>query len=238
MIFVSLSSIVKNVLLDRAYPMHFYVQFLNYAKNISQELIYDRLGAVNTVVLKLNAQGYAKLPDDYVDWTKVGVVQGQLIKPLVQQQGINRLPNTTSEIGGYIPTVQNYYTTYNDFGEYVGRDYGGKTFFQNDTYKIIKERGIIQCSEALPYTEIIMEYISNGCCMLASVGVEAYAQATIKSYILWQMKDHSRAYSDSQALVAKKEYTDQYKILRARLNEFDGNVIQRIMQLNYIATPK
>ena len=228
--------------------MHWYMQCLVYGTNIAKELALDNVGVINTELITLDEFGAAKLPDDYVDWTKIGLAVGQYIRPLISENGINRLPkldsngnqelynNVTAPIqSGYLPYTYYQQVVFNSYGEYIGREFGSANYNYNDNYKILKERGIIQCSEALAGQQIVFEYISNGCCTIGTVGVEPYSEATIRDYIKWQLKEHNRNMGLGERADAKNEYIKQHKKLIARKSKLTADEINRIFIENFHA---
>lgn len=92
----SLDKIVKGYLLQKGYPIHFYIDFLVYAQRAFEELHFDTIGNVQTKKITINSYNAATLPDDYLDWIKVGVANGQFVRPLVNRPGMNRINNFDS----------------------------------------------------------------------------------------------------------------------------------------------
>jgi hypothetical protein len=105
--FTSLDQVVKGYLLQRRYPIHFYIDFLVYAQRCFEEISFDSIGNVRTQKLSINSYNAVTLPDDYMDWIKVGVENGQFVKPLINRPGMNRLNNFSSgnivEFGTIVP---------------------------------------------------------------------------------------------------------------------------------------
>lgn len=91
--YTSLDKVVKGYLLQRGYPIHFYIDFLVYAQRGFEEISFDTIGNIQTKKLPINSYNAVTLPDDYMDWIKVGITNGQFIRPLVNRQGMNRLNN-------------------------------------------------------------------------------------------------------------------------------------------------
>lgn len=249
--FLSLDSVVKKVLLDKGYPIHYYLKCLSYAVDIAQTLSVDDIAVINTSIITLDNFGAAKLPDDYVDYTKIGMLAGQMIKPLVPHDGLSRIANEDSTGNqtswfdnvnnvpfSYLPNLFYTQAVFNGYGEYIGREFGKGAGVEKDIYKIIKERGIIQCHESMKGQKIILEYISSGCCVIGSIGIEFYARETVRDYILWKLKENSRGSNGFEIQQAEGNYINQRKILRARLNDLDPNMMRRILQRSYHAAPK
>ena len=139
MTYISLDSIVIKFLLDNGYPIHWYFQTLSNSVEVLRELHFDVLKSVNIVPLTINHYHAADLPCDYVDFTKVGVMVGQFVRPLVQRESINRMTNVVNNVKSDYPSGNNsegvYYPNgspgfgfawstniWNDYGENVGRD--------------------------------------------------------------------------------------------------------------------
>ncbi len=94
MTYTTLDKIIKGYLLQRRYPIHFYVDFLIYAQRCFEELHMDVIGNIRTLKLAIDTDTYSvALPTDFMDWIKVGVPNGQFVIPLIQRKGIARLSN-------------------------------------------------------------------------------------------------------------------------------------------------
>ena len=90
----SLDFIVKNYLLKRGYPLHWYMQFMVYAADCLREITFDDLRVINTKILPVDQTiNAADLPEDYQDYVTVGVMIGQRIRPLVPTSTLNPLVN-------------------------------------------------------------------------------------------------------------------------------------------------
>jgi hypothetical protein len=245
----SLDAIVNNVLMRRGYSKHWYIQFLVFAKDALRELVFDDLKIINTKLLSVNDYNAVDLPSDFLDYTKVGVKSGQFVTPLLPQDSINSLNNFDSDFNitrydeqsddsdeeqlyyGAIQGLRWGVVTVNDFGESIGRQYGG-TGQQWDTFKIIRERNQIQLNEALDTDTIVLEYISDGMNADAASQITPYAISTIEAYILFQMKANNRNYSPSEVELAERKYINERRILRARENPITIEVLKRIVQKN------
>lgn len=236
----TLDKIVRQVLAEREYPIHFYLQFLTYGVSALRELNFDTLQSVKSVRLPVNSYKAATLPCDFVDYIRVGNELGQYIDPFGEKESFNRLnkfdaqgnkityPDVESQ-NSYIPANYDglWYSTYaNDRGELLGRIFNARPTFRN-SFLVIKERNEIQLDVNFDGTEITMDYISDGLSVDASNAIHPYATETIKAYIVWKMKDNGRHYNMGERQMAKDEYYNQLRILRARMNEMDTISIER-----------
>lgn len=255
--FASIDTICRSTLLQKNYPFHYYLDCLVNARDCLRELTFDDLKVIKTELIDVVQSpngNYATLPCDYIDYCKIGVRVGQMIKPLVEYQGINRLHNYDSQgaIVNYTtdPPTDNqiiytypvglYWqtTTINDWGENTGRLFGWGAGFEGDTFKVLPERNQIQLNESVNVSKLYVEYISDGMCCDSATQVDSYAWATITAYILWKLKANNRTFGLGEVQMLENEYLKQRKILRARKNGLSADLIKRIIQRNYYASPK
>lgn len=255
----TLDSIIKSLLLKKGYPIHYYMQFLVSARDALREISLDDLKVVNTVLLTLNSYYAVDLPCDFVSETKVGARAGQFVRPMSSTDKINSLPyyNSQGQIAPYPQDTQGdlsdaiensswfgfsslfwRLTTSNEYGENIGRLFGWGAGVENDIYKVIPERGIIQFVQNINCSQIVLEYISNGMSCDAATQVSPYAWATIEAYINWQHKENNRTYGIGERQMAEQEYIKQRKILRAREGAMTIFDLKRIVQRTSYASPK
>lgn len=256
--FITLDTIVRSALLDCGYSMHWYLQFLHYGQNVLRELSFDDIHAIRSVLMNVNTYGAVDLPDDYVDKIRIGVRYGQFVRPLLEDGTMNRLkdydstgnvirysddaniyPNGINNINyGFSTPLFWRLNTTNEYGENIGRLFGFGQGTELDTYSIIRERNQIQFNENMGYTQIVLDYISDGMSSDACAAVDVYAIQTIKTYIKWQRKEHSRSYSMGEREMEKQQYYTERKKLRSRKNPLTIEQLKRIMNRNYMAAPK
>jgi hypothetical protein len=222
------------------------VDFLIYAQRGFEELHFDTLGNVRTVKLEINSYNAVTIPDDFLDMCKIGVVNGQFVKPLISRNGINRLNNFdtdgTTKIK-YPETDVSLFSffypglSYNDHLEFTGRMYGYKAD-RSDSYKILKERNEIQLHQDIDATEVILEYISDGSEVDNATQINPYAKSAIEAYINWKWKENNRSYSEYERTRAQRQFDHQHKILRARLNPLTLSDIKAIIYQNTSGAPR
>ena len=257
MVTTSLDRIVRDALMRMGYPIHYYLPFMVAAKNCLAVLSQDDLRVINTKKLTVNKFNEAQIPDDYLDYSAVNIPVGQTLKKLVQDDKINSLANYDANfnqivygangatdmagpntIYGYLYPFYLNTTTYNEYGESIGRFFGFGAGIQDDTFKIIPERNVIQMTENLSTNFIVLEYISSGMSSDAATKITSYATETIVSYILWQLKENSRSYGLGERQIAQQEFIFQRKILRARISGLTIEVLKRLSQKASYSSPK
>jgi len=245
--YTSLNHIVKSVLNQKGYSIHWYFQYLKYAADCLRELNFGSLLTVQTRKIPVDAYGRAPLPCDFVDKVKVGLVAGQMIKPLVQNNGLNRLSNLDDDgnVITYASTsfegdTASFFSTQadivvNDNGEFIGRGFGYRGSNLRDGYKILRERGEIQLSEQIQTDYIILEYISDGTSLPnAATRVHPYAQQCIEAYVFWKGSPNR----DNPLSPESEEFNRKHRVLRARLNGLTVDDVKRILNRNKQAAPK
>jgi hypothetical protein len=254
--FTSLDRIVRSVLLQKQFPMHYYLRFLKYGADCIRELSYDTCPTVIPVTLTLNNYFAVDLPCDFLDIARIGIPVGQLVHPISQRDSINNainyspttglpIPYTNVNSGEIVDPAQfPYYPGYwmfpniNDLGESLGRMYGFPTGYNGISYKFIRERNQIQFNESFPSKTVVLDYIGSGECITNATQVIPYAIKTIEAYIDWQYKLHQRRVNISEEQLAKKEFGAQWRKLRARMDELDLLQIRQILQRSYLSSPK
>jgi hypothetical protein len=250
----SLDAIVRNMLLKQRYGLCYYLDFLLYAAECLKELTLDDLQIVNTKLLTVSDTGTIELPNDYVDYVSVCLRVGQHLRPLVEDNSLNPMPNYDSDFvaqpyynytganNGYFNQVLYPYiyntVNYNTYGEFIGRMYGWAGGNGADTFKVIKERNVIQINQRVGDCKAVLSYIPSGQSADAATHVDLYADATIKAYINWQRMENSRTYSTSDKERGRQLYINERKILRARLSDLTLTKMKRILTKNALGSPK
>jgi hypothetical protein len=245
--FTSLNHIVKSVLNQKGYSIHWYYQYLKYATDCLRELHFSTLRVIQTRKIPVNAYNAFPAPCNMVDWVKVGLPNGQFVRPLVQHDGINRLNNFDDD--GNITTYSGTQTTgettwaetgywdvvVNDYGEHLGRNFGHRNSNIKDGFKFLPEREEFQLSEAISAEYAILEFISDGTELSdAATKVDALAQRAIETYVIWK---GSKNRDNDQSPEANGHWA-AVRVLRARKDPLKKEDIVRAMNRSRTAGPK
>ena len=263
----SIDKIVRGVLLQKGLSIHFYITYLVYARDCLRELSMDCLKTVNYKLLTLDEWNEAEIPCDFLDDVGVGYEVGQLIRPLVKDNGLNSLVNYDSQGNrisfdertlssnprdNYLYGQENIdygaalywgngwnYTTVDDYGEALGRMYGYRNN-KSDTYKIIRDRNVIKINEDISNTgKFVLTYIGDGTDCDAASMITPYAISTIEAYIKWQSRENNRSYGLGESKNAENEFLKQRRFLIGRLSDIGStNDILRAMQKGYYNSQK
>ena len=239
----NLDTIVKGVLIERGYPIHYYMQFLYIASRAYEELYFDSLGCTKTVKLPVNSYNAVPLPCDMVDFVNIGISNGQFVRPLSSRSGLSSL-NNFDATGNKVLHSDNSTDTgifnrlffgssqtfYNEHGEFTGRMFGAGSGDNVNTFKFLPDRNEIQLHESLNAAEIILRYISDGSSIDNATMIPPYAKASIEAYIIWKMKEASRTYNGGERQEAQLQFWQQHKILRGRKNDLTKDKIFNIVR--------
>lgn len=207
---------------------------------------------VKAVEMSVGPEMYLILPQDYVDWVRVSVIdqQGHL-QPLNINVRINRAIGYLQDDNGEILFDEQGYILQADANNYLGKPYAKYQFtsnlnggcFELDTSKlsiygeffIDEERGTIAFSSDLEDKEIVLEYISDG---LEARDIDEKA-ITINKQLIEALSDwvYSECISKRRSVPAneKQRARSRYKstLHKTKIDaaNFDINQISRILNL-------
>ncbi len=237
--------------MNRRLTLHWYVPVLKLVSDCLRELAMDDLKICNSKLLVLNSYNAAPIPDDYMDYIRIGTRNGQYVKPMTQNDGYNRMynydqggnpiPFPTTQSGDLelavfgIPFLSYYVNSYNARGENVGGLYGYRTDGSPFTFDIIQERNEIQFDANLGFEHAVMDYISDGRSSTAATKIITYAEATIEEYVYDALDRHSRPGAPQQM---SPRYVGARTVLRGRLNDLTTDDYINIYRNTYNASPK
>jgi hypothetical protein len=247
MLFGNLDMIVKNRLLSKRLPLHFYLESLVHAANCIRQLNIDTLKIINTVELTVNSYGAIDLPDDFMDDVGLALPVGGLLQPIHKKDSITPIRYRDSTGAFVAPTNdagsenqfwfnpnQYWLWNVNEFGESTGRYFGANGGAPLNGWKVIKERRQIQLTGTFTSDTAVLMYISDGQNPDNATMVDMMAFDTINSYSDWQASPNATNIRSAEAY----KYFNDRRILRARLNPITVADIKNILYSSYTAAIK
>lgn len=188
--------------------------YLNGAKNFQlrnlalqglKELSFDSLQEIKSVELTVAANGTITLPDNYIKYTKIGVLgSDDKVHFLGKQDRLNLVSGATSTEASDIDDDPAYF-----YG--IGGRYGaGGGTNHNGYYRVNKEDNTISFSSDAIGSKIILEYISNGLHDGITPGVSRIIEITCP--------DVSGNITDSDILGLRRFYNDTESNWRLEFN--------------------
>lgn len=166
--YVTLESIVQDYLTEGELPNHKYFKVWHLAYRGMEQLGLDAFYKIQTVKLPVNSNYTAVLPSDYVNWTKVGVLNdnGEII-PLYQNDKMTtfadlsstRLEQTQDNTlwDWDVNNWNNYWNGQafiNIYGTPSGAPFVG-------SFKIDNENGVMLLDEKFKYDYVMLEYVAS-----------------------------------------------------------------------------
>ena len=89
-------------------------------------------------------------------------------------------------------------------------------------------------------TKVVLEYISDGSSDLEGkeIKIHSFAQEALKSYIYWRSIYRKRAINMNEKMIAKKEYYNQKRLARARMQSFNKQEAMQTTRKAFKQSPK
>ncbi|MES2287385.1 MAG: hypothetical protein V4547_16955 [Bacteroidota bacterium] len=248
MILTNLDIICRRWLLEKNIPIHYYFEALTHSSTALRELSFDTLQIINSCMLPVGDYGEVNLPDDFVDDLLVCAPVSGALAPLPKQDWITPLrihSTTTGEFVPYpgqenntgnpnlfygLPNQWSYYWNVNEYGESVGRRFGGHGGTAQG-YQLFKQRRQIQMTQGFIGGAVTLLYISDGQSVDNATQIDTLAISCIQAYIDWKSSPN-RSLKDSAE--ARTFYNEQRK-LRARLNPLTPVDIRNLLRESYTA---
>jgi len=241
MYYTDITSIVNNYLLEKNLSIHSFLRCLSFALRALKEIELDIVGKIHSETLTINDFNEIKLPCNYVDWVRIGQVNGQYVVNLGLTQNYNRKLNVLNGIQTTYPdppaSTSSFdfpyvYEWFDEHGEFTGRDYGGPGA-RIDEVMINEERGVISLSANLTGTTTIdLDYIAADTAN-ADLKVHRYAEEVIHAFIDWKYKDHLANRRNYDIREAKENYYNALRILTARKSDFTPDMVRQIINKRF-----
>ena len=250
-----LDSIVKEVLADRGYTMHFFGRFISYAARAFEELSMDTLQSVKAYGVITDQYSTVTFGSDVTDIVRVGIRNGVHVIPLSQDKtlsitnhfknGVRVRPDAVGTSRAELLLTDSLYgplTEYrNDKGEHMGR------FFNhipesNLTYLWDSANSRLIINPRIPKgTELYVETLSRTQFNYNpwDISVDVRAIECLKQYMLWKhAESNPKYYGLGLIQLHREQYYVELKKLRGRMNSLDASEIKRILRKNGANVPK
>jgi len=230
--YITLDEIVRSVLADQEkYTTHEYTRLLGLAYRGLRELTFDTLGHVKVEVLTILDSLRADLPDDYMDYTFVGVLgDNNRIEPL----GIDRnIPASNSDNTGVTrPLDETASIYYPLFGIGGGQNNNG---YYTPNIDIENNQMIFSSMNAGDL--VYLEYLSNGRYDGSRSVVHPYAEEALISYVYWKSIVRKRNVGAGEKREAERIYYNEKRLARARTASFTKEELMQTIRKGYKQAP-
>ena len=160
------------------------------------------------------------VPDDFVDWLKVGIPINGKLHVLTKDDSIlyPRKFTDGKDVGntGGSGTSENYWFFTDHFknGQYVGGYYGASGGINTSYYRYDEERRQFVFSGPVPRAEIVLEYISSGVSLTSSTIIPRAAVAALQSYVMWQRIEYDKRVPLNDKMRKQKLFEEDVEAVR------------------------
>ena len=237
--FISVEEVIQNLLIEEGKSSeHEYLRYFNLAMSGLKELNFDTVRQIKSIELTIDHKNTVSLPSDYVSYLKISKINsnGEL-NYLGARDIINLVHGATSS--NTEDTTQHPVFTDNTPGDGLWGRYGqGGGNNVNGYYRENFEEETIEFSNATG--TVIIEYISDGSSDLEGdqIKIHSFAEEALKSYIYWKSIYRKRAINMNEKMLAKKEYYNQKRLARARMQSFNKQEAMQTTRKAFKQAPK
>ena len=264
--YYSIDYCVNSVLADmNETSKRYYLRFLNYGIEGYRRLNLGNMvsPSIKTCVLEIDhATKTAQLPNDYVDFLKIGyschgtIVNLDYAPDLRLELSNDIFPSACDcqdelnqcqqliggglgqDFGGY-PFYSNYwyYGSYWHNGQYTAGFYGYGAGVYRNAYNINKEKWQVQFDSYIKADFVVMEYVSNNI-----ANGNAYIDEThiiaIKNYIQWRAALNDPTKNRLEAQLWERMWKSEVRGIIARQSALTAWDWRNTARKSFIATPK
>jgi hypothetical protein len=250
---MTLDELVREYILEAGESsMHKYLPYLQYGISGLRELHMDLSGVPKTVVLPVNDNCTVDLPDDYIQYTMIGVVDGSLcvqalgkLNKMALQRSYNdcgypiAAQTTGSDIGYAYSLYGDGIADHSRNGELTGRFFGaGGGNNANGYYRIDKEMGVIQLSSDNNANQVVLEYISSLNKIDGDYIIDPFIYETLKAYIYWMSIRRKANIAAVQKQQAQQDFLMEKKKSNSRFQTFTMEEALAVIRRHQYLTPK
>jgi len=198
-----------------------YMRFFELARLGLRELSFDTAKHIKTSLLTINTtHNTVSLPSDYIKYTKIGVYNTDgTIDYLAKADNlyIGSVTPTNASDTDELNTDPPVWTD----GWGIGKRYGeGGGQNSHGYYRLNNKLNRIEFASNINATQIVLEYITDGLDNVdnsSNVQIHSFLAEALKSYVYWASIKYKRDYSLADKETAKKDYYNQKRLARARV---------------------
>ncbi len=221
-----------------------YEKMLKYAILGYQELNIDSINSIKVQYLTMTDLNTVDLPNDYLQYYKVGMRVGGRVWNL----GLNNdiaLPREIAcgddsreifERSGDIATSFGFFYTdhFDTEGNFIGGLFGFGGGYREAHFREDKERHQLVFDSTVPRNEIVLEYKSSG--ISAQTMVPRAAINCVVAYIHWRRLKSKRR--EAERREAEREFKEEKSLFRAYLYRFNASEYLDMLHSEMIQSPK
>lgn len=238
----TIDSIVREALMDRGFPIHYYLPFLHHALRCSEELARDFNLGKNVKELRFTVNSYNRivLPSDVADVVNVfGLVGGERKEYSLNESltldykldGVTKKP--WLEADTTLPDFHN--SSSSALLEQTSAVEYPTVFYPDDNvdyeYNVDLTNSEVVFGPRMNATEVYVRYVSKFVSTSVANTIHPYANPVIHAYIDWK---HESANGTAQSRIMEKEsrYKNERRLFRAAMNPLTVGQLYNILVTN------
>jgi len=233
--YVTLDTIVRDLLSEEGRnTTHEYLRYLNFANKGLKTLTYDVLGETKITLLTINDALRADLPDDFIDYSFVGLVDAKgRLTTLGSKRNIPLVGTANTITPKSTPTGSSVNMAVFGLG-------GGQNINGYYSAKIDKSGVVWQ----MVFTEIAagkilyLEYISDGRAEGGQTVVHPYAEEALTAYVYWKSIQRRRSATQVEKAAARAEWFNEKRQARSRFGSFTKEEAMQSIRKGFKQSPK
>lgn len=250
--FVSLQSIIYDVLNEmNLYDFSEYKRLMQFAiRGLIYFHLYD-LTSFRVVYLTVNSAGLADLPDDYIDWLKIGEIDsmGNILHWMPNNEMyVDKYISEGNPVNSYLNASVNgidseelvgtVFAPHFYEGTYFPKLYGARGGWSPGYFRIDREDRVIRCDRTPPGGKIVLEYNSSGVSIDGATYVPRQAVEPLIQWVHWKRKKEDPVYSRGERIDAKQDFMEAEEALRAYEGAPTIQELQNIIYESYTQSIK
>jgi len=233
-----------------------------------REMGFDMSKVVRSLKLSLNsANNTVELPDDFVDWIKVGVVgSDNLVYVLGENKNINYSQAYQDGFGvkvtdsddaadsdgdGVFDRIDDKTTTGGSYGSdgfnsavfrdyYYGSQnaiYGAGGGRYRGEFRVNLDQNRIEVSPMSGVSEIVIEYVADEA-RSKNPSIHVYLEEALASYMYYKIVERKASVPANEKARARQEYYNERRKANARIKSFTKEEALKTIRKNFKQSPK
>jgi len=240
----------------------------SYALRGIREMGFDILKKIRSLKITVDTtNNTAEFPDDFVDWTKIGVVGNDgIVYALGENKNINQSQAYATANGSTFdsdndgllervdskgatdsgsPSVGSDITDGMDsiiFRNYIydnveGRIYGAGGGQYYAQFRVNMDQNRIELKGNNSIKEIVIEYIADEA-RSTNPSVHVYAEEALRAYIYYKIIERKSSVPANEKMRARSEYYNEIRLANARIKSFTKEEALKTIRKNFKQAPK
>lgn len=253
---IPLKTLVAELIDAKDSSSHEFRRLYNIGVRGIREFNTDIVGTFKTSLLDVNANKTVTLPDDYISYSKVGIIneKNEIVTLRLNNQLTNYNDGHTTKSDRFegvpkLTTITNpsipysypyvYYNffisnqSYNLFG--IGG--GGQNI---GDYKFDEDCGVLILGSFFQYEKVLLEYLSDGMdCDADDYTIDSRAGEALLAYMRWKSSlDQPKKFGQGMIREYKSEYISEKKKAKMRINKINVAEFEDMQRITNKLAPR